>query len=72
MKLNTLKQSALLIISAIGLYYSGHSVLTTSSIQSLLDMLNLIAFFACFFSFLIFFISLTTKFFKSFAKLVAS
>lgn len=72
MILSTPKQMALFVISAIGLYYSGHKLLTTTSIQSLLEILNLIVFFACFFLFLLLSIDLTTKLFKSISKPVTN
>jgi hypothetical protein len=67
MKTNTLKQIAILAISAIGLYYSGLHLRTISSIHSLLGALNIIIFSTCFFSFLILSRNLSGKFF---AKLV--
>lgn len=68
MKTDTLKQAALFILSAIGLSYSGYNLLTSSSITSLLDLLNLIVFFSCFFPSLILSINLSTKILKSFTK----
>jgi|AntRauMFilla1563_2_1112583.scaffolds.fasta_scaffold11449_2 hypothetical protein len=68
MKTDTLKQTALFLVCTIGLSYSGYNLLTSSSITSLLDMLNLIVFFSCFFPSLILLVDLSTKIIKSFAK----
>jgi hypothetical protein len=61
----TLKQLAILVISSIGLYYSGQNLITITSIESLLDALNVMIFFTCVFPFLILTINLSIKFFKS-------
>jgi hypothetical protein len=68
MKTNTLKQTALFLVCAIGLSYSGYNLITSSSITSLLDMLNLIVFFSCFLPSLILSVNLSTKILKSFKK----
>lgn len=72
MKRNTLKQIALLNISAIGLYYSGHNLLTATSIESLLDMLNLIVFFSFFFPVFILSLTLLDQLGKYFFKVLAN
>lgn len=66
----TLKQLAVLAISIIGLYFSGLNLVTITSVESLLDALNVMIFFTCFFPFLILTINLAIKFFKSFTKLI--
>ncbi|UAM99698.1 hypothetical protein K8354_07805 [Polaribacter litorisediminis] len=68
MKTDTLKQTALFLVCAIGLTYSGYNLITSTSITSLLDMLNLIVFFACFFPSLILSVNLSTKILKAFTK----
>ncbi|UAM99697.1 hypothetical protein K8354_07800 [Polaribacter litorisediminis] len=68
MKTDTLKQTALFLVCVIGLTYSGYNLITSTSITSLLDMLNLIVFFACFFPSLILLVNLSTKILKAFTK----
>ncbi|MGK0412484.1 MAG: hypothetical protein ACJA1B_000681 [Polaribacter sp.] len=68
MKTETLKQTALFLVCAIGLTYSGYNLITSSSITSLLDMLNLIVFFSCFLPSLILLVNLATKVLEFFMK----
>ncbi|MGK0412296.1 MAG: hypothetical protein ACJA1B_000487 [Polaribacter sp.] len=69
MKTNTLKQVAILLICAIGLYTTGLNLVTLPSIQSLSDAATVMTFFTCFFPFSILSISLSVQMVKSFFKL---
>jgi hypothetical protein len=69
MKTNTLKQIAILLICAAGLYLSGCNLLTIPSIQSLSDAVTVMTFFSCFFPFSILTINLSIHLLQIFIKL---
>lgn len=69
MKANTLKQVAILLICAIGLYTTGLDLVTLPSIRSLSDAATVMTFFSCFFPFSILSINLSIQMVKSFFKL---
>lgn len=68
MKTNTLKQLAILLICAIGLYTTGLNLVTIPSIQSLSDAATVMTFFSCFFPFSILSINLSIQMLKTFFK----
>ncbi|APZ46716.1 hypothetical protein BW723_10655 [Polaribacter reichenbachii] len=61
MKTDHKKQFIILIICAIGLYFSGKNLIAIDSISSLLDALNAMTFFTCFFPFVITGLALISK-----------
>ncbi|MGK0414838.1 MAG: hypothetical protein ACJA1B_003067 [Polaribacter sp.] len=69
MKTNTLKQIAILLICAVGLYFSGSNLLNISSIKSLSDAATVMTFFSCFFPFSILTINLSINLLQTFIKL---
>ena len=66
----TLKQLVVLLISSIGLYFTGKNLQTMivemASINSFLDVLNVMIFFTCFFPFLILLARLSREIIKGF------
>jgi hypothetical protein len=65
----TLKKLALIVISSIGLYFSGLNLITMSGVESLSDALNVMTFFTCFFPLLFLSANLFSEMFKAFFKL---
>jgi hypothetical protein len=64
-----LKKLALIVISTIGLYFSGLHLITMSGVESLTDALNVMTFFTCFFPLLFLSANLFSEMFKAFFKL---
>lgn len=71
MKTNILKQIAIVVICALGLYFSGLNLVLMSGVRSLIDALNVMVFFTCFFPFLIVLLRLSSKFFNSVVHAIA-
>jgi hypothetical protein len=71
MKTNILKQIAIVVICALGLYFSGLNLVIMSGVTSLIDGLNVMVFFTCFFPFLIVLLRLSSKVFNSFVHSIA-
>jgi hypothetical protein len=69
MKTNTIKQLAIVLFCACGLYFSGLNLVIMSGVQSLLDALNVMVFFTCFFPFSFVSLALSSKMFRSFVNL---
>ena len=69
MKTNTLKQIAILLICAVGLYLSGSNLLNIAGIKSLSDAATVMTFFSCFFPFSILTVNLSINLLQTFFKL---
>jgi hypothetical protein len=66
----TLKKLALIVITSIGLYFSGLNLISMSSgVETLSDALNVMTFFTCFFPLLFLSANLFSEMFKAFFKL---
>lgn len=71
MKTNVLKQIAIVLICALGLYFSGLNLVIMSGVTSLIDALNVMVFFTCFFPFLIVLLRLTSRVVNSLVHSIA-
>ncbi len=68
MKTNVLKQIVIILICALGLYFSGLNLVIMSGVTSFIDALSVMVFFTCFFPFLIISLRLSSKFFNLFLR----